>query len=72
MKKKYKLSSSKGSFEWSKKKYSPKKSRNVGGDSNSLGSPLIAECSSNYQTESQINKQLAYKKWMDSINEVLI
>ncbi len=70
--KKYIAPFQKGSQPWIKRKYSVKYPRNIGGDQNSLGCQLIAECSSDYQSDDSIAQQKRYEKWLNSVKEVLV
>jgi hypothetical protein len=54
------------------KRFAPSRPRNVGGDQNSLGCQLIAECSSDYQSKDSIAQQKRYEKWLNSVKAVLV
>ena len=54
------------------KRFAPSRPRNVGGDQNSKGHPLIAVCSSDYESEDSIAQQKRYEKWLNSVKAVLV
>jgi len=70
--KKYTTPLQKGSLAWIQRKYSVKYPKNIGGDPNSLGHPLIAVCSSDYQSEDSIEQQKRYERWLNSVKAVLV